>query len=345
VPQLRKKNAIRSDDKRKLKRRFYRVMSLCTLCSCLVSSAMGQSPCGRTPCSANSLGYVPISDLGSGLYSGQMGGLYPGGQNVDSPPHRNSGLAIGKSIVPLNSSGSPDPNGAYVLLTIGMSVTAGDSTAFVYIANGDPQKSPKLVVVNGASGGCTGQQWSSASSSCWGTANANLTKANVTPQQVVAVWLYTADTGGGALLPFPSDANSLQSELTSILQLVKQKYPNAQLAYLSSREYAGYTVSGSYAYDTGFAVKWTIAAQINGSSTLNWDPTKGAVVAPWAAWGPYTYADGAKPRSDGLTWNCTDMLFNGGQHFCSLGYGKTAKMLLDFFKSDSTTRPWFLANP
>ena len=343
-------SAMKSGSKRNPKQRIHIIVFisiLLLLCSCLGSIAAGQSPCGRSPCSANSLGYVPINDLGTGLYNGQMGGLYPNGQNVDPPAHRTSGLALAKTIGPLNSSGQADPTGVYVLLTIGMSITAGDSTAFVYIANGDPAKNPKLVIVNGASGGCTGQQWSSASSSCWQTATTNLTNASVTPQQVVAVWLYTADTGGGSVGPWPSDANALQGELTTILQLIKQKFPNVLLTYLSSREYGGYTATGnlSYEYDTGFAVKWTIAAQINGSTSLNWDPTKGTVMAPWAAWGPYTYTDGVKPRSDGLTWNCTDMLFNGGQHYCSVGYGKVAKMLLDFFTSDSTTRPWFLANP
>ena len=276
-----------------------------------------------------------------------MGGLYPNGQNVDPPPHRNGGLAIAKTIGPLNSSGAPDPNGVYVLLTIGMSITAGDSNAFIYVANGDPAKNPKLLLVNGASGGCTAQQWASPSSSCWGTAMTNLSNAKVTAQQVAVVWLYTADTGGGAAQPWPSDANSLQGELTTILQLIKQKFTSVQLTYLSSREYAGYTAvtNLSYAYDTGFAVKWTIGAQISGSTALNWDPTKGTVMAPWIAWGPYTYTDGVKPRSDGLTWNCTDMLNNGGQHYCSVGYGKVARMLLNFFKSDSTTRLWFLAHP
>ena len=314
--------------------------------TCLVSTAVAQG-CGRSPCTANSLGFVPINDLGTGLYQGQMGGLYPNGQNVDPPAHRAAGLAVAKTIGPLNSTGAPDPNGQYVLISIGMSVTAGDFATFKYIASTDPAKNPKLVIVNGASGSCVGTQWESASSGCWQTATTNLTNAGVTAQQVVAVWLYVADTGGGSIGPWPSDANALQSETTAILQLLKQKFPNVELTYLSSREYAGYAPASnvSYAYDTAFAMKWTIADQINGGSDLNFDPTKGPVMAPWVAWGPYTYADGVNPRSDGLTWNCTDTLTNGGQHFCQTGYGKVAKMLVDFFKSDSTTRPWFLASP
>jgi hypothetical protein len=40
-----------------------------------------------------------------------------------------------------------------------------------------------------------------------------------------------------------------------------------------------------HAYETDFAVKWTIADQIQGKPGLNLDPVKGAVRAPWIAWG------------------------------------------------------------
>jgi uncharacterized protein (TIGR03437 family) len=49
-----------------------------------------------------------------------------------------------------------------------------------------------------------------------------------------------------------------------------------------------------------------------------------------------------KPRADGLTWACSD-LGPDGTHPSDDGRLKVARMLLDFFHSDSTARPWYLA--
>ncbi len=43
-----------------------------------------------------------------------------------------------------------------------------------------------------------------------------------------------------------------------------------------------------------------IENQINGAGNLNFDPAKGQAVAPWLSWGPYQWADGVNPRSDGF---------------------------------------------
>jgi len=78
-----------------------------------------------------------------------------------------------------------------------------------------------------------------------------------------------------------------------------------------------------------------------GSPDLNFDPAKGPVVAPWMAWGPYLWADGIHPRSDGLTWECEDFIEDGAHH-SPLGIAKVSARLLDFFSTDPTTVPWFM---
>lgn len=70
----------------------------------------------------------------------------------------------------------------------------------------------------------------------------------------------------------------------------------------------------------------------------------GDVKAPWMAWGPYLWADGMTPRSDGLTYACSDFNSSDGTHPAPGGaQNKVAQLLLDFFKSDSTAKPWFTA--
>jgi len=66
-------------------------------------------------------------------------------------------------------------------------------------------------------------------------------------------------------------------------------------------------------------------------------------MAPVMLWGPYLWADGMSPRSDALVWQRTDFDADG-VHPSPNGVAKVGLMLLDFFKSSTYTRCWFLAN-
>jgi lysophospholipase L1-like esterase len=48
-----------------------------------------------------------------------------------------------------------------------------------------------------------------------------------------------------------------------------------------------------------------------------------------------------RPRSDGLTWACSD-LADDGTHPSSTGRQKVAQLLLDFVRTDPTAREWYL---
>jgi hypothetical protein len=92
-------------------------------------------------------------------------------------------------------------------------------------------------------------------------------------------------------------------------------------------------------------VKWLIERQIQGDPSLNPDATKGPVNAPVLLWGPYLWADGMTPRADGLVWRCTDFGEDGTHPSDPAGRRKVANLLLSFFKTDPTTRSWFMADP
>ena len=87
-----------------------------------------------------------------------------------------------------------------------------------------------------------------------------------------------------------------------------------------------------------------IQDQIGGDPNLNFDPSKGKVKAPWIAWGPYYWANGMIPRSDGLVWTCQDLETDGTHPSNPVGRIKVATQLLNFLKTDDTASTWFLAH-
>jgi hypothetical protein len=292
---------------------------------------------------------VPITDLGTGTYFGQEAGLYPNGSNIPPASHQNDGVAFGAAIQPLDSNGNPDPNGKYALISLGPSTTLYEFKQFVQMANADPATNSHLVLVKGAQGGETLTPLLGADSAFWQTIlSYYLPQSGVTAQQVVAAWVEELDAGMSG--EFPGDITKVQSQLESLAQLLIREFPNLKLAYFSSRIYAGYsngitTINPEpYAYDTGYAVKLAIQDQIDGLASLNYNPANGPVLAPWMAWGPYYWANGMVPRSDGLVWTCQDFLTDG-LHPSPGGSLKVAGYLLNFFKSDPSATPWFLNPP
>jgi hypothetical protein len=293
-------------------------------------------------------GLKPLTELGRGEYQGFMGGLYPEGKNERPAAHEAAGVALAKKVQPLDPAGKPGPDGRIVLLTVGMSNTSQSSQGFMPLANADPQKNPQVLIVNGAQGGMTAARIQDpedgrSGTQYWTTVDQRLTAAGVTRAQVQAVWIKQADAGPNQ--GFPGYAKTLQAELARIVQLLPERFPNVKLAYLSSRTYGGYARTPlnpePYAYESGFSVKWLIEQQIKGDAVLNYDPAKGRVRAPWLSWGPYLWANGTTKRADGFSYDPGDF-GEDGTHQSPSGQRKVGGLLLQFFKSDSTTKGWFL---
>ena len=293
-------------------------------------------------CSTTTVGRIPINDLAIGLYQGYQGGLYPGGINQPPSSHLSDGLTMAAQVVPLNATGAVDiVNGRIVLLSIGMSNTTQEFSTFKSMAETSSVKNLRLIIVDGAQGGQTAAMIANPSANFWTVVNQRLSTAGVTPQQVQIAWVKEADAGPTAV--FPRHAQVLDSEFVLISRNLKTFYPNIRIAYWSSRIYAGYATSNlnpePFAYESGFAVKWTITRQINGDTALTYSGANPR--SPWLAWGPYLWADGLTPRSDGLIWICDDFVTSDRTHPSTSGRLKVAQLLMNFFTTDSTAKGWF----
>ncbi len=289
-----------------------------------------------------------LMDLGTGTYYGVQGGLYLNGSNVMPASHDSDGVGFAQSIQPLDVNGNPDPNGQEVLLLIGMSCALDTSLQFIQDATAEPTLNPSLVIVTGAMLGANASNWSDPTFGGWvDVLDFFLPQQGVTANQVVAAWVLTTD--GHMTGTFPDDMTTLQSEYESIAQNLHSFFPNLTLAFYSSRFYGAYgngqpgdASPEPYAYESGFAVRGMITDQLNGEPDMNYNPANGPVMAPWVAWAQYDWANGLRARSDGLAWSCQDF-DSGGEHASTQGSEKDANQMLNFFRSDDATVPWFLA--
>ena len=294
---------------------------------------------------------LPLPELGSQAYTrmdGQAteftGGLYPGGSNVRPPEHEAAGQALAAQIQPLAPDGSPDPvNGRIIVISIGMSNTGQEFGEFQKMARNNPLINSKVFLINGGVGGRTAEFWVDPNSDAWDELQRRLDHYEISAEMVQVAWIKLTLFQGG---DFPAKAVELEEHLELIVKDLKRRFPNLNLAFLSSR-----TRSYTYwrglspepvAFETGFSVKWLIERQIEGNPDLNYDPGRGEVKAPYLSWGPYLWVDGENERADGLVWTADD-LYSDCTHPSEEGMRKVATLLTDFFMNDSLTASWFSA--
>jgi hypothetical protein len=314
---------------------------------------------------------IPLIDMGDATYFGYEGGLYPGGSNSMPAAHAAEGARRAALIQPLDVEGNPDPEGQIVLLSVGLSVTTMEfcvalglhsphdgvtcrDESFVGLARKDAAVDlDNVFFLNGAYGGQAGHLWDEPAEPNYDRISQELMPPlGISEAQVQVVWLKVVNSiDGKPTLPDPNaDAYSLMATHGNIVRALQARYPNLQQVFITSRNYSGYTNRTinpePYAYETGFAVKWLIEAQIRQMESGEVDPIAGDLdydtTAPWLAWGPYIWADGLNPRSDGVYWTRAHF-GNDGTHPSVLGRETVGAMLLDHFKTSPFTRCWFLA--
>jgi hypothetical protein len=296
-----------------------------------IPAATGLPP--RANCSGTSVETTPLTDLDEGTYGGFRGGLYPKARNRAPLEYRRKGIRQAGKIEPLNAAGDPSSRGSIVLMSVGMSNTGLEFQAFMGLAREEPGLNPDLALVQGAQGGWDATEIADPNAEFWQNIDAILADDGLTRRQVQAVWLKEAVAGERR--SFPEDALALKELLGMVVDIMKDRYPNLRIVYVSSRTYAGYATTGlnpePFAYESGFAVKWLVRGAIR----------RDRPVRPWVAWGPYLWTNGTRGRDDGLVWTCDDVAADG-THPSETGQRKIGDLLLQFFSRNRTAASWFL---
>ena len=169
-----------------------------------------------------------------------------------------------------------------------MSNTTKESQRFIEVANADPRKNPAVLLIDGAQGGMDSRKWvadthTRRDTSPWDTLDKRIKAAGATAQQVQVIWMKHAVARVGAVRRIPEARVATQGRQAEIVRMLKQRFPNLKIVYLSSRSYAGYAGTElnpePFAYESAFAVRWLIQDQIKGDAQLSYADGK-APLAP-----------------------------------------------------------------
>jgi len=305
-------------------------------------------------CSAPSTGLIPINDLKKKTFNGWTGGLYPGGSNFLPEAHKVAGMKItAEKVCPRDMEGKPDLlSGKIVWLSIGMSNTTMESQQFLKLAGEYINKKPELVFVDGAVGGMPASVISTGNNpryyNYWNTVDTRLANAGVTSGQVQIIWYKEANIANS--IPIMIYFDSLVVQTKRVMNIIKQRFPNASICYMASRISARYAATAlnpePYAYYTGWAIKKVIEDQINGDTLLSYSGP--GARSPWLSWGVYLWSDGATPQAadKNIFWSCPSDFQNDGIHpSVPDGAKKVAEILMNFYQNDTLSCKWFFKDP
>ena len=283
-------------------------------------------------------GLKPLCDMtAEDRYKGQDGGLYGGGKNEPPEKHLQAAMKQAKLIRPLDAEGKPAEDGKIVLISVGMSNTTQEFSSFMPLANADPEKSPKVVIVDGAQGGQTANVWANPGArDPWKVLDERLRQAGVTAQQVQVAWVKQAMPGPEYLGDFPKHAEVLKGHMVGLLKQLKQRFPNVRIVYLSSRIYAGYATTHlnpePYAYESAFVVRWLIQDQIKGS----WRSRRFCS-------GGRTFGPMARRAERSTIWSGSrKTLLATARTPATADGGRWPSCCCEFMKTDPTAKVWFI---
>src|SRR5262245_9618099 len=216
--------------------------------------AFGQQP-------KPTVGLKPLTEMSAtDRYKGEDGGLYGDGKNEPPPALVAAARKEIAQIVLRDADGNPAADGMIALVSLSMSNATQEFSTFKPMADRDPQKSPRVTIVDCAQGGQAMAQWVDAKGRAWAEADRRLAAAKVSPNQVQVAWVKLANIRPTGELS--DHGKKLQQDTLALLHNAKTRFPNLRIAYLSSRIYGGYGNTPlnpePYAYEGAFPIRWLI---------------------------------------------------------------------------------------
>lgn len=270
-------------------------------------------------CDKTSIGKIPLID-GVGLYKNG---------NLPPPDHLAKGVELGNRVEKLDTNGIPNTGGKLVIAFVGMSNFNREVARFIKLNTETYGRNRSKTWFNGCRGAWDLRRMVDSADEYWIWFHAGLVKRNISPKQVQVLFL--KNSVARQTKSYPDDVAEYIVLLEKQITRVKQELPNLKQIYISSAIYSGYAIAGGPrhepgAYYEGLAVKEVVDRHVG---TL-----------PWIAFGPYLWADGVVPRSDGLTWICPNDYQTDLTHPSDLGTLKVAKIMLKFMQTFPATT-WF----
>ncbi len=312
----------------------------------------------QVQCWNDSTGLIPLNDLGTGYYNGIQGGLYLFGTNEMPSNHKKKGNNYSKQFKPLDSLGNINyEEGEVLMLAFGASIASNAINAFGdSLVHYDFEGVSNCVSIKSMCFGGKDLDYmiDTVSDNYWDGVRDRMAERGETNAQVQIAWLMQ-QSDGDSTDDFLTYYNSVSAKYVTLLQMMKDTFPNLKQVFISGIHYTGYmdpnhdrfpSFSNPHDYWGNLVIRDIIKRQINGDPALKY--TGFAPQVPWLAWGPYFWADGVNPRTtDGLSWKCEQFRTDatgGGFHLVNEpeSLGVEAQMLLDFFETNPVAKTWYL---
>jgi hypothetical protein len=298
-------------------------------------------------CQLSRPAFIPLNDLGTNIFRGHQGGLYPSGSNSPSGTYLQDLQSYTQDIKPLDSSGNYNSKGQVVFIGVGASNPRTEFQAFQSILDTFQNLSTSLRTVNTCIGGQGVQKMNQLGDNYWKQADKMIDSMGLSNLQVQVAWVETENTGSPDST-FPGGPQLLLKDLKQLLKVMKQKYPKLKLCYFSARTYSGWVEGGSGRgleyprdYYNGWAIKWFIDSAISQSQS-GFDYKGTTPTIPMPIYSTYNWTNGEVARKDGFSMDCETDFGGDGLHLSAVGENKIGRELFNFFSRDDNTKQWFL---